>query len=244
MEQGTPEWLEWRRQGIGASESAALLGVCPYNTAYSLWLEKTSGQTADKSESASIFQRGHETEAMVRASYEFQTGLEFAPALFEHPEYPFIRASLDGWNDAERKGIEIKYMGAEKFDGPIPQHHIIQVQHQMLVTATDSWTYLRHNGGRTKVEILSASPNIQRDILAACWQFWEQVQTRQAPAYGPKDWVPSDEPKLLEALDRMRAATTTADRTFHRLEVLRLVRHPRTLAGTAKITTNPPRVTL
>ena len=32
LEQGTKEWLEWRRQGITATESSVILGLSPYKT--------------------------------------------------------------------------------------------------------------------------------------------------------------------------------------------------------------------
>ena len=41
MVQDSPEWREWRKGGVGASEVAAILGTCPYNTAHDIWLVKT-----------------------------------------------------------------------------------------------------------------------------------------------------------------------------------------------------------
>ena len=41
LTQGSPEWLEYRRSRRNASETAAVMGLSPWNTPYQLWLEKT-----------------------------------------------------------------------------------------------------------------------------------------------------------------------------------------------------------
>lgn len=243
MDQGTAEWHAWRRQGIGASESAALLGVCPYKTPRQLYAEKLGGEAEDTEASAGLFQRGHETEAMVRAAYEFETGLEFRPAVFEHPVYPFIRASLDGWNAETKQGIEIKFMGKDKFAGPVPEHHVIQVQHQMLVTGVDSWTYLRHNDGQTKREDFKADPAMQARIVEACLEFWDRVGRKDPPPYTDRDWVPDDRPELGYALSALLAANGTKAKAAAREAVLGLVQHRRTIYKGVKISADPARIT-
>ena len=35
------EWLDWRRGGIGSSDIAAIIGLSPWATPYSVWAEKT-----------------------------------------------------------------------------------------------------------------------------------------------------------------------------------------------------------
>ncbi len=46
--QRSPEWLELRRQGLGASDMAAVMGVSPYKTPYQLWAEKTGATPEQK----------------------------------------------------------------------------------------------------------------------------------------------------------------------------------------------------
>jgi hypothetical protein len=103
----------------------------------------------------------------MRAAYEFETGLEFPPATFEHPQLPFIRASLDGWCAERRQGIEVKMVGEQKFHGDIIPSHYAQVQTQMLVAGVDEWTYIRHWSGQTKVETIKADPEMQKKIVGA-----------------------------------------------------------------------------
>ena len=243
IEQGSTEWHLWRLKGIGASESACLLGADPYGmTPYKLWLVKT-GKAKPRDGNESIFLRGHEVEDAVRAGYEFDTGLTFAPACFEHPEYPFIRASLDGWNDETKRGIEIKMVGAEAINDPIARHHMIQVQHQMLVTATNEWTFIRDCRGNTQVQTIYADLDMQRHIGMLCCNFWECVTTVVAPAFTDEDWVPDENPDLAGAVQAWQEATTTKDRKYLREDILNLVARKRKLCRGVKISRNPDRLT-
>lgn len=47
------EWLEARQAGIGASEIAAVLGISPYDSPFSLWWRKRNGWANDVSEEMS-----------------------------------------------------------------------------------------------------------------------------------------------------------------------------------------------
>jgi putative phage-type endonuclease len=257
MEQGSNEWLAWRRKGIGASESAVLLGLDPYGkTPYKLWLEKQGGPAEDTEAAPGLFQRGHETEAMVRAALELENGVDYPPALFEHPEFPFIRASLDGWGPegTSPRGVEIKMVGAKALNEPIPPHHQVQMQHQMLVTAQDSWLYVRHSEGTTQQFTVKADPQVQTRILSACWEFWDRVTTGLAPAFTDNDWVPVSDLNLDLALRMMLEQNTTTKRAPYRAEALALAaglragnRLENMIEGPAygaKIQLNPVRVTL
>lgn len=244
MDQGTKEWLDWRRQGIGASESAALLGVCPYKTPLMLWKEKVAGEVEDTSAETNVFAKGHAIEAQMRGAYEFETGLEFPPCLMEYPDWPIIRASLDGWNSDTRKGIEIKFVGADKMQLAIPVHHITQLQHQMLVANVDEWTYIRSTDGvHYNAVKVQADKKMQMDIVSAGMKFWEQVTSKQQPEYTERDWFPDERPELVAAIDLMAKATTTKVRNAHRDVVLALCARKRTVCGGVKVSRDPDRVT-
>jgi putative phage-type endonuclease len=42
---GTPEWVQWRKGGLGASDLPAVLGLDPYRTEHELWQVKTGAVT-------------------------------------------------------------------------------------------------------------------------------------------------------------------------------------------------------
>ena len=45
--QDRTEWLQWRRQGLGGSDVAAVLGLSKWRTAFDVWASKTQEVTAD-----------------------------------------------------------------------------------------------------------------------------------------------------------------------------------------------------
>jgi putative phage-type endonuclease len=130
-------WLNWRSKGIGASDSTIIAGVSPWMTREDLWAKKIGQKKADETSNWAI-DRGNKLEPIARAHYELMVGFESQPILCEHREYPFIRASLDGYNHSRKIVLEIKCPGRVDHDkalrGKIPLKYYPQVQHQLFVT--------------------------------------------------------------------------------------------------------------
>ena len=71
---GSPEWLAFRKTGIGASEVGAVLGVCPWKSPVDVWLEKMGRvHPFDGNKST---KRGQELEDIVCRHYAEDTGLK------------------------------------------------------------------------------------------------------------------------------------------------------------------------
>lgn len=134
--QGSPEWLAYRLSMRNASESAAVLGASPWTTPYQLWLLKTGRAVTPVT---SAMRHGTDTEPAARAAYEAQTGFVLQPLVLEHKGYS---ASLDGITFDHDLILEIKCpMRGSRSDlwqdvsaGKVPEHYIIQVQHQLWVS--------------------------------------------------------------------------------------------------------------
>jgi putative phage-type endonuclease len=106
LEQNTPEWLEWRKGGIGGSDAPAIMGVSPWDSPLSLW-QRRMGLVPQKVMSMAM-QRGHELEPIARALLEKETGLVFAPMCGEHKKFGFLKASFDGVSFCRTALAEIK----------------------------------------------------------------------------------------------------------------------------------------
>ena len=144
--QGTPEWLEARRSGIGASDAPIILGMSPYMTAHDLFLEKIGKKRPKKGTVA--MDRGNDLETAARSYYELKSGKEFPPETMEDEELPYLRCSLDG--RCENEILEIKCPGLKNFvsyrQKGIPSHHNIQVQHQLMVSNAEVCIYWVFSG--------------------------------------------------------------------------------------------------
>lgn len=145
------EWLENRKNGIGGSDAAAILGMNPYKTNIALWEEKTGQAEAEDISHKPFVIYGKEAEeplaklfALDFPKYEVKH-MEYNS--YEHPQYPFLIGSLDGQiveRDTGRIGVlEIKTTNIlnsrhkEKWNDRIPQNYFIQVLHYLLVTGYD-----------------------------------------------------------------------------------------------------------
>lgn len=205
--QGTPEWLRWRFSGIGGSDAAAALDLSPYKTRRELALEKINkAENVDESKEF-IFARGHKVEKVARRLFQELTGEEMNPVCLQHPKFPQLLGSLDGQN---RKigDFEAKYVGAEvvkrAFEtGEIPEHHRIQIQHNMNVSGSDKahWYGLDSKENGALIEV-GRDEKFIRMLEDEELKLWDDIQNGRLPALGPKDYLePEDVSKLIELRD-------------------------------------------
>jgi putative phage-type endonuclease len=90
------EWLELRRGGIGGSDAGTILGVNKYQSAYSLFLEKTGQLTVeDGSNEATAW--GHALEPVIAERYavEKNAAVVKIPAILQQEDRPWQLANLD-----------------------------------------------------------------------------------------------------------------------------------------------------
>ena len=104
------------------------------------------------------------------------------PACMEMDGYPFLRASLDGYNTKENFALEIKYVGKDAMGEEIPPHHVAQLQHQMMVCGANDVTYIRSNDGVVfKADVVKRDDvfiaSMKEDELA----FWVKVVNKIEP---------------------------------------------------------------
>jgi len=187
----TNQWHAWRAEGIGASDAPIIMSVSPWNTPYGLWEQKTKRVTKDFSNWAT--DRGNRLEPKARALYEFQTGLSLPATLVVNEQFPFVRASLDGY-DAE-KGIilELKCPGKEDHDkavvGKVPEKYWPQVQHQLLACPQAKEVhYVSYDGETLATVIIVRDEAYQKELFEKLCAFWKCVKEDQPPELTDKDF--------------------------------------------------------
>lgn len=140
LEQRTPAWHAWRRNGITATESAVILGLSPYKTPWRLWCEKVGKAQAPEASSNPLVRFGIEHEDEVRQKFEVKHSEIVMPACGEFDEDPLFRASFDGLTSA-MEPVEIK-CPSESTLADVRQNGLestaarlyrIQLQHQLMV---------------------------------------------------------------------------------------------------------------
>lgn len=140
LEQGSQEWLEWRKGGIGASEAGIICGSLPeaWDGLFAYTKRKTHGTEKFFSEEARIrIKRGQDMEEEARQAYARLTGNQVEAVCIIHPEHEYLRASLDGITSDLKTVVEIKCSGKNVYDkvsiGKIPDYYYSQLQHQLAV---------------------------------------------------------------------------------------------------------------
>lgn len=192
MEQREDDWYKWRMAGLGSSDSPVIMGVSEYMTPHQLWLEKTGKVERDTSTNWAQA-RGTRLEPAARARYEIENDCEMPPTLAQHATYPFLRASLDGYNEKTKTVLEIKCFGKSKHDlarqGIIPESAKIQLQHQLLVTGADRVHYYSYSGSDGILVEYLPEPESIKKLLKALLAFWFLVETDQPPPLTNRDYV-------------------------------------------------------
>ena len=114
LEQGTKEWLEFRKGLIMASEVAPIFGESPYQTALQLMEYKLFDKKEVITDSKDrIFKYGHSVEEASRNYFKETRGIEFIPIVARSTVYPWLGSSLDGYCEKNNIILEAKYVGAD-----------------------------------------------------------------------------------------------------------------------------------
>ncbi len=193
-------WLEWRRQGLGASDVAGVLGISPWSSPWSVWADKV-GLLPPKAQSEPM-EAGHWLERAIAPWFADRTGLHVygVQTCVSHPEHPWQRCTLDGFVTESYIGsearlydplglLEIKapWSWREWVDG-IPPHYQAQAQWQLHVTGHEHlWFAVLHGRRLATYELERDQADIDL-IVERASAFWhEHVLTGVAPEVDGSD---------------------------------------------------------
>jgi putative phage-type endonuclease len=183
LEQGTKEWLEWRHEGIGASEAATVMNENRFESASALFQKKWNPTILDSYQNAAMA-LGTKLEPEARRLYVAKTGKHVKPVCVQSFRYDWLRASLDGLAENHDAVVEIK-CGASVYkkvaqSHSVPVYYYGQLQHILAVTDLDSldfWCYWPDNPPLL-LEVARDDEYIGR-LLNKELEFWNRVQARK-----------------------------------------------------------------
>ena len=190
LEQGSPEWLTWRKSVITATDASCIMGNNPWTTPYKCWQRKLGLIEEVKSNEA--MERGKRLEPEARAQFIDRYGIEMEPMVVESTEFEFLGASLDGISQLGNRLLEIKCGGSKLHDmasqGIIPDYYMDQIQHQLLVTSAEKCFYYSYDGkDGICIEVLPDPEFINR-FLPKARAFWRGVAFFEPPALTQGDY--------------------------------------------------------
>lgn len=204
VEQGSSEWLSWRKTVITATDCPAILGSSPWSTAYKCWQKKLD--LIEEQPTNYAMERGKGLEPFIRERFMDKFRINMTPVVVESSEYDFLGASLDGLSDCGKYVLEIKTGGYKLYkmaqEGIIPQYYLDQIQHQLLVTKAEKAFYMLGGEDEDKdivIEVYS-DPDFATKFMPRAKEFLKCMAFREPPELQDSDYVDmSKQPAWKEA---------------------------------------------
>jgi putative phage-type endonuclease len=226
-----------RKKGVGASESATVMGLNRFMSPYELWLIKTGRKEPEDISDIPCVYWGCIHEDNIAKHYAKVMGCEVVPVpetLF-HKDYKFLLCHLDRKVKDQSKVLECKFaMFAKDEWGPsgtdiVPLNYIIQVQHQLAVTGCDEADIAVLIGGWDfRIYNFKRDEELINRIIAEVSEFWACVENDTPPplrdrrdaelAYplADKDLKDIKEaPNILSTIEKIKTIRATAKALEH-----------------------------
>lgn len=187
------DWQEYRQkqQGFGGSDASIILGLNPYKSAFTLWLEKT-GQLEPEPVNNEYVEWGNLLEPVIRDKFRAETGFEVFENHFvlQHDEHDFMVANIDGEVIDPQFGglrgvLEIKTTSERNkkdWEEGCPNHYMLQIQHYLGVTNyLYAYVAVLIGGNHFKYFLIHRDDYIIDKIIAAEMVFQEKINKKIAP---------------------------------------------------------------
>lgn len=186
IKQGTQEWYEWRRMGIGASDAPIIIGDNRFSNIDSLIKQKTDPFYIEYENE--YMKKGKILEPQARNIYIQRTGKIVYPACIESVEYDWLKASLDGLNTDYSLVIEIK-CGKKAYEHAslykrIPDYYYAQAQHILAITEYDYIDFWFYWPGMQEILIkVKKDDKYIKRLLEKEYQFWNRIKNNIRPKH-------------------------------------------------------------
>lgn len=219
MEQNTTDWLKFRKDKLGASDTPIILGVSPYKTPYELWLEKTNRVDVNQETNYAI-EAGNRLEPQARARFELKYDLDFKPVVLVSKSHEYMMASLDGWNEESRAVLEIKIPGKDVFNlakkNLVHEKYYPQVQSQLFVSQGLECHFFccHYEKSKDAMKIVDDALAIVKPdlsyldqlLLPKVEEFWKFIQNDIPPPLMDRDCLFIEDEKTVEIFAALKRA--------------------------------------
>lgn len=192
-------WEQARKQGLGASSAATVLGFIKWRTPWQVWAEKT-GTRRPPDQPSSAAQLGVDLEPWLldQATTLLDRPVTRTPhRMYAHPTYPWRLCSPDGWVPADRRLVEAKTAGIGSGygiphgwdDDRVPLGYEVQCRWQMHVMDVDVVEVVALVAGMGLLRrTVHRNPAIEIDLVAQVDEWWHRyVVGGQEPPFEAND---------------------------------------------------------
>lgn len=223
----TAEQLSNRRQTLGSSEIAAILGVDGWKTPLDVWLAKTGRAPETRTEQTDIGDALEEPIARLAARRLGAVAFDKA-GTFTHGLYPWVAATPDFFvslgNSEARRIVEVKNVGwrmasrwgaeEEEAEG-VPMRVRLQAQWQLEVCEIERAHVAALLGGRDlRIYPVRRDRELAADLLSVAADWWRKHVLADVPPDpdGTEHYTEYLQRKHPRALGEVRVATGEEER--------------------------------
>ncbi|WP_372352596.1 YqaJ viral recombinase family protein, partial [Streptomyces sp. KL116D] len=205
-------WLLARREGIGSSDIAAILGISRYGNALSVWHDKTGGLPLEGDDSEPALWGRLNEETVAREWARRNRSVVRRVGLVQNIDRPWQMCTLDRRvlecplaDGREKCAVEIKCrdkMKAGQFRRGVADDVLVQTLWQADVCGFDhvhAAVLIGGNDYRQFVIRVADHADLVADLRTAGERAWQQIVTRRAPSV-PGD---ADPDVLLDLYERL-----------------------------------------
>lgn len=183
-----PDWLGvGRKNGLGASDSAPLLGFSRFKSIYSVATDKTT--TAIDNEPDEMMEWGHRHEPAIAQKFAEVTGHELTDpgefTIFRSKERPHLFCTPDRIvnGNAELSIKTAYFQSGKEWMQKIPLQYQIQMQHTLYVTGFDVGFFaVLIDGYKFRWHSMRRNQKWIDRMLPKLDAFWESIQRGEMPA--------------------------------------------------------------
>lgn len=182
-----------RRNHIGSSDVAAIVGLCPYRSAADVYISKVHEQEDAVHE---WHEAGNRLESCVMDWMEETQQVSINRDIEISTPGEVLSCNLDGMVHGDNDVVEAKTTGivgpiqglwGDEMTDQVPRHILIQCQHQMGVVGTDvAWVPALIGGRGFTLYRINRNDKLISVLQSRCLHFWnEYVKRRRLPTDCP-----------------------------------------------------------
>lgn len=190
FENGSEEWLQARKSGVGGSDVGAIMGLNPWESAYSLWAKKTN-QIVEQPLTSMRVKFGNKFEAPILEIWAEQNPdwVLYQTGTYRHSVNKHVMANPDALahNPATDEWMVIEVKTSAKPWTEVPAHYEAQVMQYLYVFGIKKAKVIGVVGWDWWESDLVYSDFVGQLQLDYVTKFWEHCQTMTKP-----DWDGSD----------------------------------------------------
>ncbi len=219
------DWIKWRKDGIGGSDSAVILKLFPFGkTPLMLYREKISQDEGFSGNLAT--KHGQDNENRALDWFEKKMGCTlFRQVRVQNSKIPWIRATLDGIDGFDKYMVEAKCPfnlenhNAVKDTKKVPEIYYPQCQHQILAKEVDGMYFESFNSKDPEDSIIievARDDKFIEEMLPEYEKFWNCVKNRTPPEATEYDFFCMEEDeRWKEASEKYKEAKEWSEKAEH-----------------------------